>query len=26
VRARMVELPWEYEWSSAREHVGFEGR
>ena len=23
VRARMVELPWEYEWSSAREHVGF---
>jgi len=22
VRARMVELPWEYEWSSAREHVG----
>jgi len=25
VRARMVELPWEYEWSSAREHVGFNG-
>mgnify|MGYP000944524667 CR=1 FL=1 len=25
VRARMVELPWEYEWSSAREHVGFDG-
>jgi len=23
VRAKMVELPWEYEWSSAREHVGF---
>ena len=23
VRARMVDLPWEYEWSSAREHVGF---
>ena len=23
VRARIVELPWEYEWSSAREHVGF---
>ena len=25
VRAKMVELPWEYEWSSAREHVGFNG-
>ncbi len=25
VRARMVDLPWEYEWSSAREHVGFNG-
>jgi putative transposase len=24
VRAKMVELPWEYEWSSAREHVGFD--
>jgi len=23
VRAKMVELPWEYQWSSAREHVGF---
>jgi len=23
VRAKMVRLPWEYEWSSAREHVGF---
>ena len=23
VRAKMVELPWEYEWSSAGEHVGF---
>ena len=22
VRAKMVELPWEYRWSSAREHVG----
>jgi len=25
VRAKMVRLPWEYEWSSAREHVGFIG-
>ena len=25
VRARIVELHWEYEWSSAREHVGFNG-
>ncbi len=23
VRAKMVQFPWEYEWSSAREHVGF---
>ena len=23
VRAKMVRLPWEYEWSSAKEHVGF---
>jgi putative transposase len=23
VRAKMVRFPWEYEWSSAREHVGF---
>ncbi len=23
VRANIVEFPWEYEWSSAREHVGF---
>ncbi len=25
VRAKMVQFPWEYEWSSAREHVGFIG-